>query len=204
MIASISTSKRQKGFLQLSLDASGRLYAFLSITLKVAVEWETEKEFVGESAESCLQTFPIQSLEVSITFAIGIIIKVSRQKTKDRKKKKKVGRINWCRYEFLCVGLCCFSVAYSERQAFPSTAVGRKLWWCAWNHQGFTPFAQSDTIICSILEIQSQKIILIFIKEHHKLSQSSVLLRLTPDWSCALRIAASHAVGRQHDPNILA
>lgn len=78
MIASISTSKRQKGFLQLSLDASRRLYAFLSITLKVAVERETQREFVGESAERCLQTFPIRSLEVSITFVIGIIIKVSR------------------------------------------------------------------------------------------------------------------------------
>lgn len=37
-IASISTSKQHKGFLQLSLDASRRLSAFLSITLKVAVE----------------------------------------------------------------------------------------------------------------------------------------------------------------------
>lgn len=35
-IASISTSKRHKGFLQLSLDAGRRPSAFLSITLKVA------------------------------------------------------------------------------------------------------------------------------------------------------------------------
>lgn len=49
-IASISTSKRNKGFLQLSLDASRRLSASLSITLKVAVEGEREGEFVGESA----------------------------------------------------------------------------------------------------------------------------------------------------------
>lgn len=52
-IASISTSKQHKGFLQLSLDASRRLSAFLSIALKVALEGNRKGEFVGESVERC-------------------------------------------------------------------------------------------------------------------------------------------------------
>lgn len=44
MIASISTSKPHKGFPQLSSDASRRLSPFLSITLKVVLEGEEEKE----------------------------------------------------------------------------------------------------------------------------------------------------------------
>ncbi len=90
-IASISTSKRHKGFLQLSLDASRRLSAFLSITLKVAVEGAKEGEFVGESAERCSQMFPVESVEVSITFITGIIIKMSRvahSKYQDRQIEK--------------------------------------------------------------------------------------------------------------------
>lgn len=35
-------------------------------------------EFVGESAKRCSQMFPVESVEVSITFIIGIIIKMSR------------------------------------------------------------------------------------------------------------------------------
>lgn len=55
-----------------------------------------------------------------------------RQTYRKKKKKKKndgrkVGRINWCRDECVCVGLCCFSAVHSECQAVPGTIVRRKL-----------------------------------------------------------------------------
>lgn len=116
-IASISTSKRHKGFLQLSLDASRRLSAFLSITLKVAVEGERDGEFANVSNRICGGQYHLSNWhhykdEKSHTF------KISRQTD-----GQKVGKMNWCRDECVCVGLCCFSIVFSVR-LFPAPLSG--------------------------------------------------------------------------------
>lgn len=57
----------------------------------------------------------------------------------------------------------------------------------------------------SVLELfRIGKISILIMKRHHKLSQSSASLHLTPAWNCALGIAASRVGGGQRDPNILA
>lgn len=48
------------------------------------------------------------------------------------------------------------------------------------------------------------KISILIMKRHHKLSQSSASLHLTPAWNCALGNVASRVGGGQRDPNILA
>lgn len=110
----------------------GVFLAFLSITLKVAVE----REFVGGSVGRCWQMFPVESVKVSITFVIDLIIEMNRvspskyhdrQTEKRDRNRKEVGRLNWCREECVCVGLCCFSLVRSECQDAPSTIVRRNL-----------------------------------------------------------------------------
>lgn len=121
-----------------------------------------------------------------------------------RKKGKEVGRINWCRDECGCVGLFFF---FPLCTLVLGTVVRKKK---SFNdvHE-FIKDLHHLTTRSAFWRFRIRKIILLIIiiiifKQHHKLSQSSALLHLTPDWSCALRIAASRAVGGQHDPNILA
>lgn len=82
--------------------------------------------------------FPVESVKVSITFIIDLIIEMNRvspskyhdrqkDRKKERQKQEEVGRINWCREECVCVGLCCFSLVRSECQDVPSTIVRRNL-----------------------------------------------------------------------------
>lgn len=94
-IASISTSKRHWGFLQLSLDASRRLSAFLSITLKVGVG-VGGVGVVRESVGRCWQMFPLEPVKVSVTLVIGVITEmnsVTPSKYQDRHPDRKKRRL---------------------------------------------------------------------------------------------------------------
>lgn len=55
------------------------------------------------------------------------VFKISRQ-TEKKKDRQKVGRINWCRDECVCVGLCCFSVVDSECRALANTGQEKLLY----------------------------------------------------------------------------
>lgn len=201
MIASISTSKRHKGFLQLSLDASRRLSAFLSITLKVPVQRGSllVNQRGDVSSRICggqhhLRNWLHYKDEQSRSS------KISRQTDREKKRKKKyrqkVGRINWCRDECAHAGLCVVFLFALNVRLFSAQLRGGDV---------VTMMCADSSRIYIILTAHSA-----FYNQrnhhHHQTAPQiiSVISVVAPDWSCALRIAASRAVGGQHDPNISA